>query len=97
MARAVGEATWHYRARVVVHASAAYVQGRMPIPVDIESLGEDRCVFEPGSDHPELLALYLGMLDADFEVVDSPELVEALRKLVGRYQRTVDASERLDR
>jgi predicted DNA-binding transcriptional regulator YafY len=96
VARAAGEATWHFRARVVVHASAAYVQGRMPIPVDIETLGDDRCAFEPGSDHPELLALYLGMLDADFDVVDSPELVEALRKVAGRYQRAVDASERWD-
>ena len=94
VARAVGRATWRYRARVVVHASAAYVRGRMPIPVDVEALGDDRCAFEPGSDHPELLALYLGLLDADFEVVDAPELVDALRKVAGRYQRAVDASER---
>jgi hypothetical protein len=39
-----------------------------------------------------MLALYLGMLDADFEIVDSPELVDALRKLVGRYQRAIDTS-----
>jgi len=58
----------------------------------VRSLSDDRCTFEPGSDHPELLALYLGMLDADFTVVDSPELVEALRKLARRYQRAVRAS-----
>jgi hypothetical protein len=33
------------------------------------------------------------MLDADFTVVDSPELVEALGRLAHRYQRAVDASE----
>jgi len=93
VARGVGEATWRYRARVIVHAPAAYVQGRLPIPMEEESLGEDRCAFEPGSDHPEMLALYLGMLDADFEVVDSSELVDALRKLAGRYQRAIDASQ----
>jgi len=43
--------------------------------------------FEPGSDHPQMLALYLGLLDADFEVVDSPELVDALRTLAERYRR----------
>ena len=91
VARGVGEATWRYRARVIVHAPAAYVRGRLPIPVEVESLGEDRCAFEPGSDHPEMLALYLGMLDADFEIVDAPELVNALRKLTGRYQRAIDA------
>ena len=93
VARGVGEATWRYRARVIVHAPAAYVRGRLPIPIEVESLGEDRCAFEPGSDHPEMLALYLGMLDADFEIVDSPELVDALRKLAGRYQRAIDASQ----
>ena len=36
-----------------------------------------------------LLALYLGLLDADFTIVDSPELAAALRKLAGRYQRAI--------
>jgi predicted DNA-binding transcriptional regulator YafY len=92
VARGVREAPWRYRARVIVHAPAAYVRGRLPIPIEVETLGEDRCAFEPGSDYPEMLALYLGMLDADFEIVDSPELVDALRKLAGRYQRAIDAS-----
>ena len=91
VARGIGEATWRYRARVVVHAPAAYVRARLPIPVEVRSLGDDRCTFEPGSDHPEMLALYLGLLGADFEVVDSPELVDALRELAERYQRAVAA------
>jgi len=94
VARGIGEAAWRYRARVIVQAPAAYVRGRLPIPMEVESLGEDQCAFEPGSDHPEMLALYLGMLDADFEIVDSPELVDALRKLTRRYQRAIDASQR---
>jgi hypothetical protein len=61
--------------------------------VEVESLGEDQCAFEPGSDHPEMLALYLGMLDADFHIVDSPALVDALRKLASRYQRAIDRSQ----
>jgi hypothetical protein len=40
-----------------------------------------------------MLALYLGMLDADFTIVDAPEMVEALRKLARRYQRAIDASQ----
>jgi hypothetical protein len=40
-----------------------------------------------------MLALYLGMLDADFEIVDAPRLVAALRKLTRRYQRAIDASQ----
>jgi predicted DNA-binding transcriptional regulator YafY len=93
VARGVREAPWRYRARVVVQTSADDVRRRLPIPMEVESLGEDRCTFEPGSDHPEMLALYLGLLDADFTVVDSPALVDALRRLAGRYQYAVDASE----
>ena len=93
VARGVGQATWRYRARVVVHASAQHVRGRLPIPVDVEALAPDRCAFEPGSDHPEMLALYLGLLGADFEIADAPELVDALRTLTARYQRAIDASQ----
>ena len=92
VARGAGEATWQYRARVIVHAPAAHVRKRLPIPVEVDSLGDDRCAFEPGSDHPEMLALYLGMLGADFTIVDSPELVAALRTLTGRYHRAIEAS-----
>jgi predicted DNA-binding transcriptional regulator YafY len=87
VARGVGEATWRYRATVIVHAPAAYVRSRLPIAADVQPLGEDRCRFEPGSDHPQQLALYLGLLDADFEIVDSPELADALRILAARYLR----------
>ncbi|HEX6855697.1 MAG TPA: YafY family protein [Streptosporangiaceae bacterium] len=89
VARGIGEATWRYRARVIVHAPAAHVRGRMPIPVEVESLGENQCAFEPGSDHPEMLALYLGLLDADFTIVDSPALIAALSRLTRRYQRAI--------
>jgi predicted DNA-binding transcriptional regulator YafY len=92
VARGTAEATWRYRARVIVHASAEYTRGRLPIPVEVEPLGEERCAFEPGSDYPEMLALYLGMLGADFTVVDAPELVAALRELTERYQRAIAGS-----
>jgi predicted DNA-binding transcriptional regulator YafY len=94
VARGAAEATWRYRARVIVHAPAAHVRARLPIPVPVEPLDGDRCTFEPGSDHPDMLALYLGMLDADFTIVDSPELVDALRTLTRRYQRAIDASQK---
>lgn len=92
VARGVHEAPWRYRARVIVHAPAEYVRSRLPVPIVVQPLGGDRCAFEPGSDHPQMLALYLGMLDADFRIVDSPELVDALRGLTSRYQRAIEAS-----
>lgn len=85
--RSVGEATWQYRARVQVQASSAYVQGRMPIPIEPEVVDENICVIEVGSDDPHQLALWLGLLDADFEVLDAPELAEAVREVGDRFHR----------
>jgi predicted DNA-binding transcriptional regulator YafY len=93
VARRVAEATWRYRARVIVHAPASHVRRRMPIPADVKPLGKNRCEFQPGSDDPATLAAYLGLLGADFTVVDSPELADALRAQAARYLRatsTVD-------
>ena len=85
--RSVGEASWQYRAKVKVFASAAYVQNRMPIPIEPEVVGEAVCVVEMGSDDPHQLALWLGLLDADFEVLDAPELAAAVQAVGDRYHR----------
>ncbi len=92
VARNISESAWRYRARVVVHASAEHVHARLPIRLDVEALGNDRCAFTPGSDHPQMLALYLGLLDADFEVVDAPELIDALRSIDARYRKAIKES-----
>jgi len=86
--RTVGTASWHYRARIVVHAPAAVVRARIPFGVgQVEELDEHRCVLWAGSDNPHVLALYVGWLDVDFEVTEPPELVEAFRRLAARYSR----------
>ncbi|MFG1819500.1 helix-turn-helix transcriptional regulator [Kribbella sp. NPDC049174] len=85
--RSVGEASWQYRARVKVFASAAYVQNRMPIPIEPDVVDEDTCIVEMGSDDPHQLALWLGLLDADFEVLDAPELAAAARDVGDRFHR----------
>lgn len=92
VADSVRTASWRYRARVIVHAPAEHVRARIPVPVDVRELGPDRCEFTPGSDDPSMLALYLGMLDADFTVIDGPELADALTRLAARYQRAVGQS-----
>jgi predicted DNA-binding transcriptional regulator YafY len=85
--RGVGSATWRYRARVKVHAAAETLAGRLPPAVTVEPVDERTCFVSVGSDTPQMLALYLGMLDADFEVGDSPELAAQLRALADRYRR----------
>jgi predicted DNA-binding transcriptional regulator YafY len=85
--KTVGQATWQYRARVLLHAPEAAVAARLPPAVELEPVDERTCIATAGADDPYLLALYLGMLDVDFDVIDAPELAEELRKLAGRYAR----------
>jgi predicted DNA-binding transcriptional regulator YafY len=87
--RGVGAATWRYRARVRVHAPAAEVAGRLPPAVLVEAVEERSCVADVGADTPQMLAVYLGMLEVDFEVDGPPELVEQLRTLADRYRRAI--------
>jgi predicted DNA-binding transcriptional regulator YafY len=85
--KAVGQTTWRYRAKVLVHVPAEALAGRLPAAVAVEPADERTCVATVGADDPYLLALYLGMLDADFDIIDAPELAEELRKLARRYTR----------
>jgi predicted DNA-binding transcriptional regulator YafY len=88
VSQGVSTATWRYRARVVVRAPASVVAERVPSAAgSVEPIDEQSCVFETGSDNPQTLALWLGMLDADFTVLDSPELVSHLQLLAERYAR----------
>jgi predicted DNA-binding transcriptional regulator YafY len=89
VARNLGTATWRYRATVTVHAPAAELVKRLPPGVDVVEATEDGCRVAVGSDTPGMLAVYIGLMDADFEVTEPPELVAELAKLADRYARAV--------
>ncbi len=88
--RALGQATWDYRARVKVHAPVARVAARVPPAVVVEEVDESSCFVNVGSDTPRMLAFWLAMVDEDFEAGDHPELADELRALAGRYLRAAD-------
>jgi hypothetical protein len=83
----VGQATWGYRARVLLHAPASSLAGRLPPAVELEPVDDRTCIATAGADDPAVLALYLGLLDVDFDILDAPELAEALARLAARYAR----------
>jgi predicted DNA-binding transcriptional regulator YafY len=91
LSHGLATAMWHYRARVTVHAPAAVIEGRLPAAISVEPVDEHRCVIEVGSDNAEMLALNLGLLDADFRIdADSaPELAASLRVLSARYSAAI--------
>jgi predicted DNA-binding transcriptional regulator YafY len=74
-----------YRALVTVHAPAAVIIERVPRDIVVEPVDDNTCVVHAGANRVEMLALYLGMLDADFTVTEPPELVARLSKLAERY------------
>ena len=88
VSRSLGTAMWQFRATARVQASAAELAARVPAAVVIEALDEQRCLAHVGAESPAMLALWLGMLDADFTVEHCPlELTGELHKLAQRYAR----------
>lgn len=85
--RGAGRATWRYRARIRIHAPVDQVRTLLPLAVDVSAEGTDRCIMEAGSDTPHQLALYIGLLDTDFDILEPPDLAEAFIRLAERYQR----------
>jgi predicted DNA-binding transcriptional regulator YafY len=75
--------------RVIVHAPASFVEERIGswTQGSIEPLSVDRCRVQIGARSPQDIAFWLGVLDVDFEVEDSPDLAAAVRLISERYAR----------
>jgi hypothetical protein len=73
--------------QVIVHASPSSVEQRMGDWTQgvIEPIGDDRCRVRIAARSPHDIAFWLGALDVDFEVEDSPELADAVRRIAHRY------------
>lgn len=87
--RNVRSAPVKYESRVIVNAPAQAILERVPQEIVVEPLDDDRCVVHARSNTIEMLALYLGMMDADFTVTEPPELIERLNVLAGRFKAAV--------
>ena len=87
VARSLGQVSWQYRVAVRVHAPVAELEKRLPRAIELEAIDDRSCIARVGADNPAMLALYLGMMGADFEVIDAPDLQAHLRELGRRYLR----------
>lgn len=86
-----GGAMWKHRFRIKLYAAADDVRPRLPPPVRIEPVDEGTCIMHAGADTLDIAAVYIAMLDVDFDVVEPPELADHLRKLAARYLRAAAA------
>jgi hypothetical protein len=84
----IRSAMGQFRAVVIVQAPAASIAPRLPSDTAIEPLDEGGCRVHAHASSAGALAVYLGMLDAEF-TTDSPELGEALNRLAARYTAAV--------
>jgi predicted DNA-binding transcriptional regulator YafY len=97
VARGVQQATWQFRATVRVHMPAAKLARRVPEAVAIEPIDDHTCLAHVGSASPDTLVHYLGMLGADLEVVDPPQLRDHLRALGERLLRAAKVSKKVSK
>jgi predicted DNA-binding transcriptional regulator YafY len=98
VSRRVSAAAWRYHARVRVHAPAEQIRRQLPAAVGVvEAVDQGTCLLHTGADTLQTLAVYLGLLGADFQVGGPPELVVYLRDLADRYhQATIRPQSRPD-
>ena len=92
LAKGVAGVLWNYRAKVRVHAPAEEVAPRVPPTWPVASIDDATCVLDAGADTPTLLAVYLGGLDHDFDIIDAPELRESVQRLAARYSRAAEST-----
>lgn len=86
----VEQSVWPYHASVTVHVDAETLAGRLPRQFAIEPIDAQTCRVQLGSDSPQALAAWLGVLDTTFDIDDPrahPELIEHLARLAERYRR----------
>lgn len=90
--RSVTSSGYRVRAKVLMRAPADVVrQKSSPSSATVTPVDEETCLLEAGADDVHPLAFHLAWLGFDFEVVEPPELKDALRRLGERMVAAADA------
>jgi predicted DNA-binding transcriptional regulator YafY len=93
VAESITAAPTRFDARVILHASAEKMQSRVPSYWGaIEPIDARTCEYRTGDDDIGWLAVRIAMLGVDFEVREPPELIEHLRVLASRLNRSSSSS-----
>lgn len=93
LARALGGKDYRYEVQVILHAPAAEMRRRIYADEGtISDEGDGRCRWRTGAHALESIAVHLGALGVDFEVLEPPELVAAVDALGARLRRAAKVS-----
>ncbi len=86
--RAITSSPYRYIARVRYQAPPDVVaQTFSSASVQIEPDGPDACIMTTGADDPDVMALYLAMPGCEFQVLEPPEVADAVRTAAERLRR----------
>ncbi|RVX43236.1 putative DNA-binding transcriptional regulator YafY [Nonomuraea polychroma] len=86
--KGVNTAMWRHRGTVLLHAPAEQVAA-LPLGLEVEPLDDSTCLLKLGGDDLNGMAVWIGFIGVDFEVLDPPELAETVLQLAERYRRAV--------
>jgi predicted DNA-binding transcriptional regulator YafY len=88
VSRSLSSAPYRYQARIRLHIAAELAAERLPPTVGhLEAAGDHACILHTGAESLDVLAIYVALIGAEFEVLGPPELTEHLRVLAGRLAR----------
>jgi predicted DNA-binding transcriptional regulator YafY len=83
-------AAYAFEARILLHLPVSEARTRVPPTVGIiEAIGDDRSLLRIGADHSRFILLVASELDCEMEVLDPPELREAVRRVARRLSNSV--------
>jgi predicted DNA-binding transcriptional regulator YafY len=86
--RSISASPYRYVARVRFFSPYDVVAHHFsPASATVEADGADACVVTAGGDDAERIALYLAMVGVDFEVLDPPEVTDAVSVVAERLRR----------
>ena len=88
VSRSVSSAPYRYQARIRLHLPAQAAAERLPPTVGhLQADGEHACILHTGAESPDVLAIYVAIIGAEFEVLDPPDLAEHILALADRLTR----------
>jgi predicted DNA-binding transcriptional regulator YafY len=88
VSRSVSSAPYRYQAHIRLHLPAQAAAERLPPTVGhLQADGEHACILHTGAESADVLAIYVAILGAEFEILDPPELTEHILALAGRLTR----------
>ena len=95
LTRSMGVEDYRYQVQVILHAPASAMRPRFYSDAGrLTDEGEGRCRWQTGAHALEPIAVHLGALGVDFEVLEPPELVQIVDALGERLRRAARASAR---